>query len=228
MVAQWPDCDIAIDFLPWQGERNELVTGHMSTRFSTTRKLAPWSKGVSVLRRHPPSHSMGRAAAWITFMLATATAMAARGGGAYLPITGPTPLRFEVAMARTFALPPVKSAGHLAKTDDAKPGIEPAQALTNAVPKALTVSSAEPDMGAAPATPQTFSLGESMSPVPTAAYSPAGDTPLITPQIMAEYFKPTPGSTNAAGVSVFPPIPVGFTPPMEKTPASSRATYKVQ
>jgi hypothetical protein len=156
--------------------------------------------------------------------------MAARGGGAYLPITGPTPLRFEVVMARTFALPPGKPAEHPAKTDDAKPVIEPIQALTNAVPGPLTVSvsSAEPDMGAAPTAPQTFSLGESLAPIPTAAYSPAGGTTLITPQIVAEYFKPAPGSTNAAGVSVFLPVPVGFTPPMENPPASSRATYKVQ
>ena len=158
-------------------------------------------------------------------MLASATVMAAHGGGAYLPTTGPTPLRFEMAMARTFALPPAKSAEHLAQTEDQKPVIGPAQTLTNTVPEPLTVSSAEPNMSAAP---QTFSLGESMAPVPTAAYSPAGDMPLITPQRVAEYFKPAPGSTNAAGVSVFVPAQIGFTPPMEKSPASSRATYKVQ
>lgn len=164
------------------------------------------------------------AAAWTTFILASATAMAARGSGAYLPITGPTPLRFESAMARTFALPPVKSAEH----PDAKPAIEPAPALTNAAPESLTVSNAEPGTSIAPTGPQTFPLGESISPVPTAAYSPASDVPLITPQMLAEYFKPARGSTNAAGVSVFVPAQIGFTPPMEKSPASSRATYKVQ
>jgi hypothetical protein len=220
MVAQWPDCDIAINFLPWQAERNELVTGNMSTQFSTTRKPAPWSKGVSILWRHSPGCSTGRAAAWVAFILASATALAAHGSGAYLPITGPTPLRFETAMARTFALPPAKPAEHL----DPKPVSEPAQTLTNAAPETLTVSNAEPGLGTA----ETFPLGESMSPVPTAANSPAGDAPLITPQILAEYFKPARGSTNATGVSVFVPTQVGFTPPMEKTPASSRATYKVQ
>ena len=172
----------------------------MNTRFSTSRKLA---------------------AAWIASMLASATAMAARGDGAYLPITSPTPLRFAVPMARTFALPPVKS-------NDAKPVIDPAQSPTNAVPEPLTGSGTEPNLGAAPVFPQPFPLGESMSPVPAAGNSQAGDVPPITPQILAEYFKPVPGSTNAPGVSVFLPVQIGFIPPMEKPPASSRATYKVQ
>lgn len=174
----------------------------MNTHFSTTRKLA---------------------AAWIMLVLATASAMAARGG-AYLPITGPTPLRFEATMPRTFALSHSKSAEQVAKADDAKSTIVPADAGTNTPPQTSTASTTEPN----PTDPQTISIGESMAPVPTATYLPAGEMPLVTPQMLAEYFRPFPGATNGAGVSVSLPIQVGFTPPMEKPPATSRATYKVQ
>jgi hypothetical protein len=199
MVASRPDCNTWIDF----GRPNEMnfVTDGMSTRFSTTRRFAT---------------------AWTTFVLASTTTMAARGG-AYLPITGPTPLRFETATARTFASP-LKSAGHDTKANDTKPVIEPIDQGTNASPQ--TSSAAGTD--AAQAFPPMDPLGQSVTPEPMAAYSPPSDMPFITPQIVAEYFRPTATSTNAAGVSVFLPAPVGFMPPMEKPPASSRATYNVQ
>ena len=178
----------------------------MSTQFSTTRKLA---------------------AAGSAFLLATAPALAARSS-AYLPSTGPTPLRFETVKARTFALPPVKSAEPLAKTDDGHPMIAPTQTLPNAAPEPAIAATPEPEVTATSAPPQTTSPVEFLAPVPMAASSPAGTLPLITPQILAEFFRPGPGSTHAPGVSVLLPATVGFIPPMAPPPATSRATYKVE
>jgi hypothetical protein len=198
-VVSWPDGSTAIDFCRQVG-RNEFVTDLMSVQFSTARKLAT---------------------AWIMLVLAVESAMAA---GGYLPVTGPTPLRFEAAALSSFALPPIKSTGQVAKADDTKSVIEPTGAGTNASPQASTT----PGTDAALASSRTDFLGESMAQTPMAPDSPPGEMPFITPQILAEYFKPAACSTNSAGVSVFLPAPIGFIPPFDRPPASSRATYKVQ
>jgi len=159
------------------------------------------------------------AAALLALGFATATATA-RASDAYLPLIGPPPMRFEVALAKTFVYTRAK-----AVVEETKPL---AIASTNAVVELPNVSVPEPVTNAVSEILPSVPDNETVAPVFTPPYSPAAEMLLITPQMLAEYFKPAPGATNAAGVSVFVPVQLGFTPPTEKTPPSSRATYKTQ
>ena len=146
-------------------------------------------------------------------------AAAANAGSAYLPVTGPTPLRFEIAMTRVFDF---ASVGKILVLP-----LRPESVETNIVSPVVTVT--ESNTSPATITISTTSGGdEAPAPEPPVAPHPADNLLVITPQMLAEYFKPFPGATNAGGVSVFLPVQVGFTPPTDKAPVASRATYKVQ
>lgn len=172
----------------------------MSARFSTTREFA---------------------GTLLALCLATAPAMAAHDQAAYLPLAGPAPLRFEADMAQTFVFSPAKS-------DDPTPVVETVEPPANAAPETALVSTTNTNANAAQPTLVTPSIGESTASTPAAASPAAGDMLVVTPQMLAEFFKPMPGATNGAGVSVFAPVPLGFTPPVERTPPSSRATYRTE
>lgn len=161
---------------------------------------------------------------WLATLLALASA--AQAGSAYLPLTGPPPLRFEVAFIRPAALLPVVATPTIAEKIEEKKPAGTTPAATN-----LSEKTSAPE--------ELLHSGSETNPPPTAAFevptansfaahSLADNLLVITPQMLSEYFKPLGGSTNAGGVSVILPLPVGFTPPTEKNPPSSRATYKVQ
>ena len=149
-----------------------------------------------------------------------AAAAAAPAGNAYLPITGPAPLRFEVAFVRPAVLalaPAPEQRGE--KSDEPTPFTTRA-APTN-TPEEIHYSAGETNASPA-ASAETEMNG------PSVIHPSADNLLVITPQMLAEYFKPAPGATNAAGGSVFLPVAVGFTPPTEKPPVRSRATYKTE
>ena len=162
---------------------------------------------------------------WPAVLMATATAINA--DSAYLPVTGPPPLRFEVAMTRTFDFSTVgKNAVPPPKTEAVSVLMEPAHGSTNAAATVVSITESNGSVLSV-ALPNT-APEESVVPEPPVAPHPADNLLVITPQMLAEYFKPFPGATNAAGVSVFLPVQIGFTPPTDKAPVASRATYKVQ
>lgn len=163
-----------------------------------------------------------RAAACLLATLLSALDVPA--GTAYLPITGPTPLRFEAVRVRPAVTSALNDPSKISdKFSDKSPGKIPDAATNAAVPPPETSWPVAPEVSAPPVVTTTV---ESSAPY---AVRPVTDNPLvITPQMLVEYFRPAAGATNGAGVSVFMPLPVGFTPPMEKTPVSSRATYKTE
>ena len=176
----------------------------MCERFSATRKL-------------------GGACLALSLVLVSSV----QAGNAYLPVTGPTPLRIEVAMTRPvdFSSYGKVTESH-AKTDVSSPAAEPA--VDSKTPLNAMVSVTESN-GSVPAVAVPGNSGEetpSESALPP-ILRPADNLLVITPQMLTEFFKPFPNGTNG-GVSVYVPVQIGFTPPTEKNPPSSRATYKVQ
>ena len=165
---------------------------------------------------------------WLVVFFAATTPLTASTRDAYLPLTGPTQLRFEAIAPQTFTLSPVKIPEAKPAHGEPPTAVETTSPPTNAAPEITVVAPPEMIANPLPAEPPLASIGESLAPKPVAASPPAGDMLVITPQMLAEFFKPVPGATNAAGVSVFVPVPLGFTPPTDRNPPSSRATYKTE
>ena len=160
--------------------------------------------------------------ALLALSVSSATALAGRSD-AYLPATGPAPLRFEVAMVRSFTFPKLKPADISTKTNVT----EKTQSASASTEKSSAAAPSDPAQEINPL-PQTNPIGESVLPIGQRSSDPssaAGDT-LITPQILTEYLKPNLGATNGPSASVL--VPFNFTPPTAKSPGESRATYKVQ
>lgn len=149
-----------------------------------------------------------------------AAVAAAPAGSAYLPVTGPTPLRFEVAFVRPAVLALATAPASLPEKPEANPPAPTGAAPTNTTEE-IRYSAGEPQ--AAP-----VAAGETEMSDASVIHPSADNLLVITPQMLAEYFKPAPGGTNAAGVSAFLPVSVSFTPPTDKPQARSRATYKTE
>lgn len=162
------------------------------------------------------------AGAWLAANMVITPALATVS--AYLPVTGPTPLRFEVATTHPFDFSSVGKVVVPPKTEMIPQAVDPAPTNTASPVVSITESNDSVVSVALPATTPE----EPLVPASFMSPHPAGNLLVITPEILAEYFRPAPGATNAAGVSVFLPVQVGFTPPADKNPAQSRATYKVQ
>ena len=100
-----------------------------------------------------------------------------------------------------------------------QPGLPPAvssASATNAVPNYEFVW------------PDSSPVG-STSPPPgsvTNPISPASEMLFVTPQMLVEFFKPLPGSTNAGPVRVIVPVDIGFQPPLGQPTPSSQAIYR--
>ena len=116
------------------------------------------------------------------------------------------------------ALPPVAPAG-LGGTLGASVG-STETAFTNA-PSEIHYSAGPTNVP--PVTPE-----ESETSYPSVIHSLTDRPLIVTPQMLAEYFKPAANGTNAAGVSVFLPVSVSFKPPTDTVPPRSRATYKTE
>ncbi len=155
------------------------------------------------------------------FVLAVSVATVARAGLAYLPVTGPLPLRMQV----------VKSAPLKAETVAGQFPSEtkPDAALANLVSSADTTS---------PVAIAATNIFPALPPVSIGAGNVLDDTfgtaifalPMpelmgLTPQMLALYFHPAGNGTNAALVG---PFHVGFIPPLLPSEKSSHAEYIVK
>ena len=148
-----------------------------------------------------------RRLAAVAFMATLAAPCLPLVGGPYLPHLGPIPLRFSAKPA-----PPTVAAALIA----------PADTSSTANPIA---GSSDATHEAALATP-TNAVATRFE-VSTTDYTFTAPAVGMTPQMMAEYFQPVPGRTNAPA-ALFVPVSVSFTPPVPKTEVSSRATYKIR
>jgi hypothetical protein len=141
-----------------------------------------------------------------------------RGFSAYLKDTGPAPLRFSVtpAVPASFVLPValVEPQKPTNTTEIAVSTMNSGQ--TNAV-AAVPASTPAPSPTAVPGTE---------SPAKPAPTPSASEMLVVSPQMLTEFFRPVAEGTNSASTVVVPvmtPLPVGFNPPLVKSP--SRATY---
>jgi hypothetical protein len=133
-------------------------------------------------------------------------------GSAYLPCVGPPLLRFEpaplhnAAAASPFVMPAVVKRSRVAV-----PAVEPLSNTTNTTnaPATAAVSPEAAD-----------NSGRVSSPI--ISLPSATDAAVVTPQMLADFLKPT------AGGAIFVPVKVGFTPPAPPAGESSRAVYKSQ
>jgi hypothetical protein len=157
-----------------------------------------------------------------------------QGAIAYLPSSGPVPLRFELVTAAgaSLAWKPLRlalqSAGNpvvpapVAETMTNGTNVVASQAMSSAATNTISVVSVpaagpdENENSKMPRDPVIF-------PVQSDDFSGP-----VTPQILAGFFKPVPGGTNSAGTAVFMPVGIGFNPAPPKTATESRAIYKTQ
>ncbi|HUC84828.1 MAG TPA: hypothetical protein VL970_06525 [Candidatus Acidoferrales bacterium] len=140
-------------------------------------------------------------------------------GGTYLPLTGPPPLRFEVATihAKAFSWVPSFS-------------VKDAVSVGTNLPPEISAG-LDKIAGTSPAIATKFnasvpSLPENLSTNSTAEMRPANDLLVVTPEMLVDYFKPGSDATNQTNVRVL--APVGFMPPPSATSPSSQAIYQSQ
>lgn len=166
-------------------------------------------------------------------------ALLAQGGAfdSYLPVTGPVPLRFEIAMARSYVFPRPQPAPPAVKNEEAQPAPAAASgaaasAATRPVATFSETATAQTVTNLSPETPAATSpesaIPEIIAPLKRKASAAASDMLLVTPEMLAEFLKPRQFQTNNAGATVIVPAPVNFIAPVENDAPSSRATYKTE
>ena len=141
-----------------------------------------------------------------------------RGFSAYLKETGPSPLRFSVAPAvpASFMLP-------TALVEPQKPTNTTEIAVSATNSGQTNAMTAVPASTPATSSPAVSSTDSAAKPVPVPS---ASELLVVSPQMLTEFFRPVAEGTNSASPVVVPvmtPLPVGFNPPVVKSP--SRATY---
>ena len=138
---------------------------------------------------------------------------------AYLPLVGPPPLRFEVAIR------PVNDLSWMPKITTPAVETNPPQEISsvtsnNVTPMTLATQTV------LPTNPPISLPPENLSTNSTPLTPPANDLLVVTPEMLVDYFKPNPTSgtaTNSVNVHVL--APVNFTPPASATTPSSQAIY---
>ncbi len=137
-------------------------------------------------------------------------------GGTYLPLIGPPPLRFA-------------KAENTGKTSWNFPAttLPPLAIETNSIPATPSTPSDNVATTAPPIKPvPAIAIAEPVNPYTNSvvqAHS-ANDLLVVTPEMLAGYFKPNNNTTNAANIRII--APVSFAPPSTATIPSSQAIYR--
>lgn len=183
-----------------------------------------WLLRRAALRKRELTFDMGPGKSWQSWcwlaggLLLLTTAMLWASPRGYLLQTGPLPLRFDSARPRSATQP----LSQLALTN-------PLRTLPPAAIAASAASNLPPADWARTArdVPAT-SVATSALAAPSEEFEPPFDTsrqPVrVTPQMLAEYFRPVSVGTNGGGAVIS--VPIQFVPPVPIEPSSSRATYK--
>jgi len=140
-------------------------------------------------------------------------------GGAYLPMIGPAPLRFETATVHAKVISwisPTADKPAVTAEMNSPPEIPAGPAKTDG---AIPLTNMKTD-AAVPALPENLSTNS-----PAEAHS-ANDLLVVTPEMLVDYFKPESAETNQTNVRVL--APVGFMPPSSAASPSSQAIYRSQ
>ena len=192
-----------------------------------------WVKSRAQIDRMNKWFSAFRKLSQAAFLLALAasTVLVTQAGITYLAKTGPVPLRWEAVSAtdNPFVLPPLAMEESTPTNAESVEALAPStQSATNSEPSAQVAAQvASPTIPVSIVT--TTAPGEDLStavaPMP---YPSASDLLGVSPQMLAEYFKPIQNGTNLISVPVVLPPGVGFIPPTPAPGAPSRATYRSQ
>ena len=168
---------------------------------------------------------------WVFISLGLSIGVPAIGGLAYLPQTGPVPLRFEKPHTNTtfLALSPavVESNSEVLMSTGSENSDSEAETSPQPNAPAPAPEPAELPIPTAPIVPAGLEANTTPEEIGFTAPDPTTDHSLVTSQMLIEYFKPVAGSTNRTSASAFVPVAIRFTPPTP-SPLTSRATYKVQ
>ena len=159
---------------------------------------------------------------WLVFLCAGMATVGTQSG--YLTVLGPAPLRFT----KISKLSALKVLGPLLLKDP-----EPDSANTNVSgPGGETPDPASGRSAEDPSKTETLVqrlTGTSTNQFEQAAPPPpvvmTNPTPVLGPQMLLEYFRPTIGVTNGGGRTIYMPLP--FIPPGPAKPSSS-ATYRIE
>jgi hypothetical protein len=193
---------------------------------------------------------------WQILVLTLATETAVAKG--YLTELGPPPLRFTTLQSSSTSLftdADIVIASQIAKAEEsATKQAASAQTQSPETPEATSAPSTATNVAAqtvnpttpgpspppanpTPAMPQyEFVLADPLLTTPntsptaitTNTVGPASDLLLVTPQMLVEFFKPTPGVTSSAPVRVLVPADIQFQPPLARPAPASQAIYRTQ
>jgi hypothetical protein len=156
------------------------------------------------------------------------------GGDAYLPSIGPVPLRFELATVPGTLLtwpslrpaPAAKASAPVPVVDSPTNAIHEiaGKPLSPVVTNGVSISAVSP-----PASDPKEEKAPEMSPDSVVLTDhPGNPSDPVMPQQLATFFQPASAGKNTKTAVILMPDSVGFTPPMPKAAAESRAVYKIQ
>jgi hypothetical protein len=152
------------------------------------------------------------------FILAVSVATVARAGMSYLPLTGPKSLR-------VLAAKPPKGLETTIVAAKLLP-LPAADNCTNSFPQATTETDA--NNSRYPLPPISLGAGNPLDATAGGSIFVLGtpDFLSLTPEMLAAYFTPVAGSTNAVVIPA--PFHVGFVPPLLQIQKSSSAEYIIK
>jgi hypothetical protein len=166
----------------------------------------------------------------LTVVIGMAPVPPVQGSIPYLPSTGPAPLRFELAATPGFAWAwkqlrvaeiasaAARGAGTADKATNAVAPTTVSSAITN------IVTGASVKLAGPVATKKPELLPDNVT-LPDPSDEVADP---VSPQALAEFFKPGAGGKTPNGTAATRPGQIGFSPPAPKAAPESRAVYKSQ
>jgi len=176
---------------------------------------------------------MGTSNRLLVILLATIPAGAVLGSDFYLPRIGPAPLRFATISANSkgFVWPVPLNPLRSTTNSTAETSLQVSNTPTNSAVPVPSLAGSKTNNVSPP-----LSLEMSVSSPANASQTPNGTdgNPLsasnlliVTPQMLADYFKATPGGLDKVSTNAPVGAEIPFNPPTPKPP-SSEAVYRTQ
>jgi len=171
------------------------------------------------------------------FLVGLVAALSVRGADFYLAQLGPPPLRFAATL-KPYKLPPLARSRSVDTNAPIAPEPDaPSAAVTNAT---ASVTSALPSEIPTHASTDAVTRGDTIVAEPQPLSEPpnplllntnsipAGNLLIVTPQVLADYFKANLDAISHAVSNGVTGGEIPFIPPIPRIMPSSEATYKVQ
>jgi hypothetical protein len=181
----------------------------------------------------PIISKMDASKAVLVILLATIPAEGLWSSDFYLARIGPAPLRFAAVLAnsKAFVWPVPLIPSRSTTNSAAEPSFPASNTGTNLVIPAVGPTTAQTNSIPATSSPET-NVFNAASPVQTSIGADgnplsASNLLIVTPQMLADYFKATPGGLDKVSTNAPVGAEIPFNPPTPKPP-SSEAVYRTQ